>query len=385
MSAPEADRGRPAPGPPRRLRVLWVLSKLEWGGGIGRVAPGALAALAERGHEVHVAGPAAGPPPEPIAGVRLHAWPARRSRLLRLPALWRTLRWVAPEIVHFHSALPHFEDLAAARLWRRLPAAPGSAALLVTPYTSTRADHRKRRHRLGLRAADAVVAASGWSAEQAVRAGAPASRTRVVHSGIAPPERAGPDAREPLVLFLGRLVPVKGVDVLLAGFEAAATSRPGWRLLIGGTGREEARLRARAASGPCAARIEFLGPVSGEPKGRLLERAAIGVVPSRAENFPGSLLEFQAHGLACLASAVGGIPELALGGAAARLVPPGDPGALARALGELMDDEPERRRLAAAGRARSRDLAWPRMAERLEEVYREAAARREAPRAPRPA
>ena len=58
------------------LRILWVASKLSWAGGIGRVLAGGSQALAERGHEVHVAGAAPDGDPAPLPGYR----PTRGAR-----------------------------------------------------------------------------------------------------------------------------------------------------------------------------------------------------------------------------------------------------------------------------------------------------------------
>ena len=124
-----------------------------------------------------------------------------------------------------------------------------------------------------------------------------------------------------------------------------------------------------ASATACADQIEFAGYVRGDAKQRLLQSASIGALPSLRESFGGVLLEFQAHGLACVASDVGALPELAGNGETARLVPPGDPDALAKALGELMDQPELRRAMGAAGRRQAAEFTWPRVAERLERLY----------------
>ena len=349
------------------LRILWVASKLSFGGGVGRVLAGALPALAARGHAVHLAGPAPGGEPAPLPGVALHPWPVRRFKLANLGRLLGLQHELRADVIHFHSALPHGELIAPLCALR---ARLGEPIILVTPHTATRTHYPKRRSRWGLRAADAVVTPSAWSAEAVRRARADPSRVHVVHAGIELPEPTPLEKREPVVLSMGRLVRSKGVDVLVAAFAEAAAGRPGWLLEVAGAGREAAPLREQSARTPCAQRISFLGQVTGEAKRAALSRASIGVVPSRSESFGGTLLEFAAQGLACVATAVGGMAELTDGGRAARCVPPDDVGALAGALAELMDDTEARRKLGEAARRNASGFSWEATAERYEALYR---------------
>jgi glycosyltransferase involved in cell wall biosynthesis len=349
------------------LTILFVASQLAWRGGIGRVVAGGAAALAARGHRVHAAGPAPGGAPPRLPGVELHPWRKRSQKILQGIDLAPLVRRLAPDVVHFHAAMPHGEVIAALRVLRAGAPRP---LLVATPHSSR--PYARRRARLGLRAADRVAAPSAWAAAHAQAAGARVDAITVVPAGIElPPAPAPPEARELAVLALGRLAPVKGVDLLIDAFAAAAADRPVWRLWIAGEGAEAAALATRARATACADRIEWLGWVEGDAKTRLLERAAIGAAPSRRESFGAALLEMQAHALACVASDAGGQAELAAG-EAARLVPAGDVPALARALAALMDDAAARRTLAFAGRCAAVRYGWETVAERLEAVYAEA-------------
>jgi glycosyltransferase involved in cell wall biosynthesis len=286
------------------------------------------------------------------------------ANLGRLLALQRELR---ANVIHFHSALPHGELIAPLSAFReRL----GGPIILVTPHTATRVHYPKRRARWGLRAADAVLTPSEWSAEATRRVRADPSRVHVVHAGIDLPEPTPVEKREPVALSMGRLVRSKGVDVLVAAFAKAAADRPAWLLQVAGDGREAAALREQTLRTPCAGRISFLGFLTGEAKRAALQRASIGVVPSRSESFGGTLLEFAAQGLACVASAVGGMTELTDGGRAVRCVPPDDVGALADALGALMDEGEARRRLGDAARRFASGFSWEATAARYEGLYR---------------
>lgn len=350
----------------RALRILWVASNLGWSGGIGNVVARGARALAERGHDVHVAGPTPDGDPGPLAGVVVHPFRKRRMKVMQLADLAPLLRRIAPEIVHFHSAMPHGDVIAGLR-WLR-PWRTGEAPLLAVTAHSSR-PYAKRRARIGLRAADLVVAPSEWAAAHARDAGARADAVHVVPAGIdvgAPPDL---DARDDAVLALGRLKAVKNLDLLIDAFARLARERPSWRLWIAGEGEERAALAARAHAAGLADRVALLGWIDGAEKERVLSRAAIGAVPSQRESFGGALLEMQAHGIACVASDTGGLAELAARGDAARLVSPGDVAALARELAALMDDSAARRALAAAGRRAAERYDWRVIAERYEVLY----------------
>jgi glycosyltransferase involved in cell wall biosynthesis len=359
---------------PRTLRILWVASKLCWNGGIGNVVARGARALAERGHEVHVAGPTPDGEPGPLPGVVVHAFRKRRMKVMQLVDLVPLVRGIEPDVLHFHSAMPHGDVIGGLRWlrpWRNARRAP---LLAVTAHSSR--PYAKRRARIGLRAADVVVMPSQWAAAHARDAGARAAAIHVVPAGI--DKGAQPDlaARDDVVLALGRLKAVKRLDLLIEAFASLASERPSWRLWIAGEGSERAALAERARAAGLADRVELLGWIAGAEKERVLCRAAIGAAPSQRESFGGALLEMQAHGIACVASDTGGLAELAEHGKAARLVPPGDVAALTRELAALMDDASARQALAREGRRAAERYDWSEIAERYEVLYAAALASR---------
>ena len=145
-------------------------------------------------------------------------------------------------------------------------------------------------------------------------------------------------------LYVGRLAPEKGVDVLLSALDGVDG-----RLVIAGSGAEERRLRALAP-----AETRFLGHVDRDELPRWYAAADALVLPSRSEPWGFPLNEGAAAGLPLVATdAVGAARELVEDGVNGFCVPAGDVEALRGALRRLADDEPFRR---AAG-ARSRELA----------------------------
>jgi len=100
-----------------------------------------------------------------------------------------------------------------------------------------------------------------------------------------------------------------------------------------------------------------------------LDKSQIFVMPSRSEGMPVALLEAMAHGLAIVATRVGGIPEVVDHGVDALLVEPRDSAALALALRELLADPELRNRLGRAARARAERLNEGEVFGQLEAVY----------------
>ena len=356
----------------RSLRILWVASELEprWSGGIGRLIAGHTQALAARGHEVHLAGRQRGGAPGALEGVTLHAWPDRSTKALQLGPLVGLQRRLRADVVHFFSSLPHGALIVPFLVLRPLLGGP---QVVITAQTGTRADYPKWLGRVALRRADAFHAASIWSGERAIAAGADPARVHVVWNGIREIPDVDDAAREPVVIGIGRLVRSKGFDTLIEAFDLAVRERPdarrAWRLAVAGDGSQADALRAQAASTASADRIDFPGFVFGNEKHRLLARAGIGAVPSRADMIPGAMLELQSYGLPIVACDIGAIAEGADEGRAARLVPGEDAPAMAKALGELMDDPALRTSLSEGSRHVSRARLFSTLAPQLEQIY----------------
>ena len=120
-------------------------------------------------------------------------------------------------------------------------------------------------------------------------------------------------------------------------------------------------MRARIASLGYGDRVRLSGVLTGAALSQAYATADLLVAPSRAETYGMTVTEALAHGLPVIAAAVGGLPE-ALGTTAdgtrpGQLIPPGDPAALAAALGDWLGDESRRHRLRAAARQRRSTLS----------------------------
>ncbi len=180
-----------------------------------------------------------------------------------------------------------------------------------------------------------------------------------------------------LLVGVGRLVPVKGFDLLVRALPAVAAAFPAARLLLVGDGPDRATLEAEAQGLGVADRLVLAG--AHDLVVPFLSAADLVVAPSRNEGLGKALVEAMALGRPVVATRVGGIPTVVVDGETGRLVPPDDPGALARAVTELLKDPGLRQQMAEAGRRRAEQFSLAVMESRLVELYRALAAEKGLP------
>ena len=175
----------------------------------------------------------------------------------------------------------------------------------------------------------------------------------------------------PRVLFIGRLVPYKGVDVLID----AMASVPRATALILGDGPLRSELAARAAASGVAGRVRFLGALPDAEVVAHLHACDVFVLPSvsRQETFGVAQLEAMACGRPVVSTDLEtGVPWVNQHEVTGLVVPPGNSERLSNALGTLLSDEALRNRLGAAARERvEREFTTERMAQRTVSLYRD--------------
>jgi len=224
-----------------------------------------------------------------------------------------------------------------------------------------------------LRRAAVVISAGSYPAAEGRRAAGdiagvvaevpPGVDTSTITTLRAPQRRAaraslGLPREGPLVVSVSRLVPRKGMDVLIAAADRLVPSYPDLVVAIAGVGRELEHLRRLATAGP--ANVRLLGRVTDEQRSALLGAADVFVMACR-NRWLG--LEQEGFGIVFLEAAAAGVPQIAgdSGGAAEAVVhgktglvvdDPDEPGRVAEALRTLLADPKLRKRMGAAGRAR---------------------------------
>ena len=210
-----------------------------------------------------------------------------------------------------------------------------------------------------LRWPDAIVVLSREQLE-AFRRAAPAQVIEIVPNGIdcAPyarynraPAAADQPADAPLrLIYIGRLVPGKGLLETIEALRLARSRGVNARLVIAGNGPEEPRLRQYAREAGLTREVSFVGAAYGDHKAQLLAEADALALASYTEGLPYSLLEAMAAGVVPIVTPVGAIPDVVTEGEHGLLVAPRDAGAIAQAITRLAADRELLARMSAACR-----------------------------------
>lgn len=181
-------------------------------------------------------------------------------------------------------------------------------------------------------------------------------------------------ADRPLVVCVSRLVPRKGQDVLVEVWPLVKAAVPGAHLLVVGTGPREAALRTRVRALGLEADVRVVGEVAWDDLPFYYAAADVFAMPCRTrlggldvEGLGIVYLEAQACGVPVVAGCSGGAPEAVIDGTTGRVVDGTDPGAVSRAIVDLLRDADLRAAMGAAGRAFvERNWTWPVIVHRLD-------------------
>ena len=368
-----------------------------YGGGEGTYTDGLVKEYLGAGHSVVLLipskgdGPAAVPPGVEVVPVRVSRLPflAVASFCLNARRLIPEAVRRGAEVVHVtfdYPTLPldlrgfgvpvvatvhHLHFVEAVSLFR------ARARSLATPYFARQFLLTQAEKRTASRA-DGVIAVSEFTRRSLLDAGVPAGKISVVPNGVGLPGPAQDGGegfrrmyglgRRPYVLYVGRLDRSKGLEYLISAFEGVRRSSPDAVLVLAGrgSGGYVPALRRRA-------RKEWTLFTGFLDRGLLWSAYAgssVVVLPSVMEGSGISLLEGMASGRPCVATRVGGVPEVVEDGRTGLLVGPGDPeglaAAIARVLGVL-----DSRTMCQEGRRRVTErFTLPAMAQRKLAAYK---------------
>jgi glycosyltransferase involved in cell wall biosynthesis len=274
--------------------------------------------------------------------------------------------------------------------WRLPHRRPGSLGSILR-----RLDQERRAAAVlsALSRCDRVLCNSSYVLARLRDLGVPGTRLHLMVGGVdtdlfrpaAPSERQEPRPNGAAMLGIaGHLLPVKGIDVALRMLMLMATAARSAVLRVAGSGPEDRRLQGLARSLNVAERVEFLGNLSPAGMVRFYRGLDLYLQPSveirhessgivQVETMGRAICEAAACGVPVVASRTGGISDVVEDGITGRLVPSGDPNALAAVVGALLDSPGECRRLGDAGRRAAVDrFSWSSIVRETERHLEEA-------------
>ncbi|MFX4261403.1 1,4-alpha-glucan branching protein domain-containing protein [Pelotomaculum propionicicum] len=269
---------------------------------------------------------------------------------------------------------------------------PLAATIHATEYGRNRGIHndiQRRIHNLEeklVRSADAVICCSNYMVEEVIRLfGITRKKVFSIPNGVDPanlgiPRQLVPGKKEfypgeKAIMFIGRLVPEKGVQVLLEAFSILLPQLPDLKLLVGGTGPYSNYLKTMAAQMGLSEKTVFLGFLNEEQRNYHLKQADVAVFPSLYEPFGIVALEAMAAQIPVIVSDTGGLSEVVAHGIDGYKAPPGRPDILAYYIREVLVNPGLSRDLTR--RAWNKVLTvydWQNIAVETIDVYREAGA-----------
>jgi glycosyltransferase involved in cell wall biosynthesis len=313
------------------------------------------------------------------------------SELRALVGLIAVIHRFRPHIVHTHTA--------KAGMLGRLAAVLGSRPRPIIVHTyhghvlegyfgpRTTAMYRYLERRLAT-VTDCLIGVSRATVEDLMRLGvAGGERFRMIPIGLdlerfrqpdtqaaaALRRQCGAEEKEMLAAYVGRLVPIKRVDLVLRAVAEARRQGVPVRLVVAGDGECRQELERLAAQLGLREVVTFLGYLTDSSS--LAAAADIAILASDNEGTPVALIEAAAAGRPAIATAVGGVPEVVVPGAGL-LAPRGDHAALAAALVRCARDAPLRTRMGAHAREHVlRRFPIERLLSDIEDLYEELLAR----------
>src|SRR5262249_47460102 len=287
--------------------------------------------------------------------------------------LRQRLKTLCPDVMHTHNEKAHIRGALATLGMRRPP------ALVHTRHGESRATGLAAlANRLAVWRSGFLISVSEQASAISRAEGAPSERVRVIRNGIdlgRVRRLEQVDFRQPRVVAIGRLTPVKDLPTLLRAAQIAANVDWSFQLDVGGAGPSRPSLGRQRRGLRLEPHVRFLG--ARDDVRPVLSEATLFVQSSLSEGISLTLLEAMAAGVPIVATRVGGTPEVVDHGVTGLLVPPGHPAALAAAMLTVLNDRSLAQRMGAAARARAeRYFSVRHMTASYEALYEAAVARR---------
>jgi glycosyltransferase involved in cell wall biosynthesis len=364
------------------MRIVFLVSLFppKWLAGTEIATYNIAKHLARRGHEVHIiTRHDEGLPKEALEeGFCIHRISIPKIKFVRLYVLKELLliKRLNPDIVHAQSIWRGLACVLAKKLFRIPYVVWGRGSDVYLPWR-----FKGPISKLVLNNANALIALTEHMKRKMCELlGRERSDVFVIPNGIDLDHFDGhakgitqnslKSRDEKVVLYVGRLEPVKGVKYLV---KAMKILRDGGlrnvKLLIVGDGTERRLLEELVRKYDLEDCVVFAGKVPHNEIPAFMASADMFVLPSLSEGFPGVALEAMAMGLPVVATKVGGLPEIIKDGENGFLVEPRNPAEIAEKCALLLTDDELRARISRNNREKAKNYSWERVVEKLEEVY----------------
>lgn len=258
-------------------------------------------------------------------------------------------------------------ETAAARGWTNDPIVD-----FQNKKYGRRIEKMKKRRAKILIGADRVIAVSNFIAGIAKAIGVAQSNIRVIYNAVdffgELPEKIKPAA--PTLVFAGRLMPWKGVGMMLDVVAELKKDRPDIVFEVLGDGPEMGSLKEQARQSDIGQNVKFRGRVSEPASHQIFSRSTIFVLNTNYEGLPHSVLNALAAGLPVITTSIGGNAEVIRNGENGLMVPYNDKKAWLGAVRTLLSDENLRQKFIQNGRKTLEKFKWEKLVEKTVEVIR---------------
>jgi teichuronic acid biosynthesis glycosyltransferase TuaC len=293
--------------------------------------------------------------------------PRMLKTLLTAIGFFLEIRRIRPDVIYAETL---YSGGLAGVLARKLLGIPSVARPVGEIYVASRAERLVLR--LVIRNSSLVLAMTRHMEGEVRRYGG--SRVAVMPDGVDFEYFSGFPEQGRVrgsVLFVGRLIRLKGVYDMLMAFELVKRDVPGATLWIAGYGEEEQGMR-RMARERSMEGVTFLGEVGKEEVARRMKICEVLLLPSVSEGFPLVLVEAMASGMAIVTTRVRGLPEIVADGRNGLLSESGNPADIAGKVKALLADGSLRKGIARRNAREAARYGWGEVCRRLERLLAEA-------------
>lgn len=255
------------------------------------------------------------------------------------------------DVIHAHDWIVAYAARALKHSWE----APLIATIHATECGRQRGLHTPMQHHISQTEwwlcyeAWKVITCSGYMKDEVRRLfSVPDDKVQIIPNGIPDSWFKVPKRHEsePLLLYVGRLVPEKGSHILVESMNDIVVDYPTAKLIIAGGGPMEGHLKAEVYRNGLGRIVEFVGHVGDKQLRDLYSRAWVAVFPSSYEPFGIVALEAMATGTPCVVGDAGGLREIVEDGVTGYKVEPDNPRALGQILKYLLSDSEKRYQIA---------------------------------------